>query len=198
MEIAVFEILSLGLSSLFHFLTFIIAFIPIGVQKRHSRQASDCSWFWSMAMSKVSDPVMLLATLPLQVEPPPPEDPSRCRLLGPTALIVQAISASCQSWSMLMTCSVGIVVISSLIIKRQLESRKRPWRIWLWDVGKQLVGQAVIHALNLLVSRVGSQVLTGRFLIKSHRLSTIIRAHCTFSTSSSTPRLVGINGSAGS
>jgi hypothetical protein len=48
--------------------------------------------------------------------------------------------------------SVGLVVISSLVVKRQLEKRKRPWRIWLWDVGKQLTGQAVIHLLNLLVN----------------------------------------------
>lgn len=80
---------------------------------------------------------------------PPPSDPAhrpppnhtekdRCFLLGPTALVVQAI--------------MGVVVISSLVIKRQLEKRKRRWRVWVLDVGKQLVGQAVIHALNLLVS----------------------------------------------
>ncbi|KAK4687608.1 hypothetical protein P7C73_g2523, partial [Tremellales sp. Uapishka_1] len=71
-------------------------------------------------------------------DPIPDPDPARCRLLGPTALIVQA--------------SMGLFVILSLIIKRQLEKRKRPWRIWLWDVGKQLVGQMVIHGLNLLIS----------------------------------------------
>jgi hypothetical protein len=46
---------------------------------------------------------------------------------------------------------VGVFVIASLVIKRQLEKRKRKWKIWLWDVCKQLVGQAVVHALNLLV-----------------------------------------------
>jgi len=72
----------------------------------------------------------------------------QCSLLGPTALVVQGLSKS-QAHTRLMT--VGILVISSLIVKRQIEKRKRPWRIWLWDVGKQLAGQAVIHALNLLV-----------------------------------------------
>jgi len=48
---------------------------------------------------------------------------------------------------------MGVVVISSLVIKRQLEKRKRRWRVWVLDVLKQLVGQAVIHGLNLLVSR---------------------------------------------
>ena len=72
----------------------------------------------------------------------------QCSLLGPTALVVQGLSKS-QAHTRLMT--VGILVISSLIVKRQIEKRKRPWRIWLWDVGKQLAGQAVIHALNLVV-----------------------------------------------
>lgn len=49
--------------------------------------------------------------------------------------------------------SVGILIVLSLVLKRQLERRKRPWKIWVWDVGKQLVGQAVIHGWNILVSR---------------------------------------------
>ncbi|EIW73201.1 hypothetical protein TREMEDRAFT_26192, partial [Tremella mesenterica DSM 1558] len=72
--------------------------------------------------------------------PPSDLDPSRCRLLGPTALVVQAL--------------MGVLVITSLVIKRQLEKKRRPWRIWTWDVGKQLVGQGVIHLLNLLISDV--------------------------------------------
>lgn len=44
------------------------------------------------------------------------------------------------------------MVIGSLVIKRQFEKRKRPWRVWMLDVGKQLIGQAVIHGLNILVS----------------------------------------------
>lgn len=46
---------------------------------------------------------------------------------------------------------MGIFVIASLIVKRHFETHKRPWKIWVWDVGKQLVGQAVLHMLNLLV-----------------------------------------------
>lgn len=48
---------------------------------------------------------------------------------------------------------MGVFVIASLVVKRHFEKRKRPWRIWLLDVGKQLVGQAVLHTTNLLVSR---------------------------------------------
>jgi len=45
-----------------------------------------------------------------------------------------------------------MLVLASLVAKRHLEKRKRPWRIWMWDVGKQMTGQAVVHGLNLLVS----------------------------------------------
>ncbi|WVO17801.1 hypothetical protein L204_105499 [Cryptococcus depauperatus] len=65
-------------------------------------------------------------------------DPERCRLLGPTGLVVQTL--------------MGVLVISSLVIKKQLEKRKRSWHIWFMDVGKQLVGQAVVHGLNVLIS----------------------------------------------
>lgn len=50
-----------------------------------------------------------------------------------------------------LTGPVGIFVIASLILKRHFETHKRPWKIWIWDVGKQLVGQTVLHGLNLLV-----------------------------------------------
>ncbi|EAL22144.1 hypothetical protein CNBC2820 [Cryptococcus deneoformans B-3501A] len=67
-----------------------------------------------------------------------PADPQRCKLLGTTGLVVQAL--------------MGILVIASLVVKKRLEKRKRSWRIWFLDVSKQLVGQAVVHALNLLIS----------------------------------------------
>ncbi|WVR05760.1 hypothetical protein IAU60_002785 [Kwoniella sp. DSM 27419] len=78
--------------------------------------------------------------------PPPPSvvapdhspDEDRCRLLGTTGLVVQAL--------------MGVFVILSLVVKRQLERRKRSWRIWMYDVSKQLAGQAVVHGLNVLIS----------------------------------------------
>lgn len=77
-----------------------------------------------------------------RLEPPPPDPTAeRCHLLGPTALIVQAL--------------MGVFVIGSLVVKRHLEKRKRPWRVWALDVAKQLVGQGVIHMLNILVSAAG-------------------------------------------
>ncbi|WVQ71007.1 hypothetical protein IAR50_000532 [Cryptococcus sp. DSM 104548] len=69
---------------------------------------------------------------------PVPADPETCSLLGTTGLVVQAL--------------MGVLVIASLVIKKQLEKRKRSWRIWLLDVSKQLAGQAVVHGLNILIS----------------------------------------------
>jgi hypothetical protein len=35
----------------------------------------------------------MASLIPIDMEPPPPDsDPSRCRLLGPTALVVQGLS----------------------------------------------------------------------------------------------------------
>ncbi|OCF38575.1 hypothetical protein I317_07642 [Kwoniella heveanensis CBS 569] len=81
--------------------------------------------------------------------PPPPgsghghgpghgSDEDRCKLLGTTGLVVQAL--------------MGVFVILSLVVKRQLERQKRSWRIWMYDVSKQLAGQAVVHGLNVLIS----------------------------------------------
>ncbi|KAK8865810.1 hypothetical protein IAR55_000957 [Kwoniella newhampshirensis] len=72
-------------------------------------------------------------------------DTDRCKLLGTTGLIVQGL--------------MGIFVIISLVIKKHLERRKRSWRIWIWDVGKQLVGQALVHGLNVLISDVVARVV---------------------------------------
>ncbi|CAA7260137.1 unnamed protein product [Cyclocybe aegerita] len=72
----------------------------------------------------------------------PGVDPPSCQLLGPTALVVQGL--------------MGILVILSLVYKRHRETPKRPWRIWLFDVSKQVVGQLFVHGANLLVSGLAS------------------------------------------
>ncbi|WRT63998.1 uncharacterized protein IL334_000925 [Kwoniella shivajii] len=78
----------------------------------------------------------------MEMEPPPSipdhSNEQSCKLLGTTGLVVQAL--------------MGIFVILSLVVKRQLEKRKRSWRIWVYDVSKQLAGQAVVHGLNILIS----------------------------------------------
>jgi hypothetical protein len=58
---------------------------------------------------------------------PPGVDDGTCELLGPPALIVQGL--------------MGIMVILTLVYKRQREKPKRKWRIWMFDVSKQLVGE---------------------------------------------------------
>ncbi|KIK67690.1 hypothetical protein GYMLUDRAFT_256533 [Collybiopsis luxurians FD-317 M1] len=71
-----------------------------------------------------------------------PVDRRSCQLLGPTALIVQGL--------------MGVLVILSLIFKRHRETPKRPWRIWLFDVSKQIVGQMFVHGVNVLISDLAS------------------------------------------
>ncbi|KAI0775900.1 vacuolar membrane protein-domain-containing protein [Trametes elegans] len=77
----------------------------------------------------------------------PNVDRQSCRLLGPTALIVQGL--------------MGVLVILSLVYKRHRESPKRPWRIWLFDVSKQVFGQMFVHGVNVLISDVVAHLSSG-------------------------------------
>ncbi|SGY69973.1 BQ5605_C004g03085 [Microbotryum silenes-dioicae] len=65
-------------------------------------------------------------------------NPETCELLGPFALVVQAI--------------MGVVVVGSLLLKRAHEKPRRRWKVWLGDVGKQIVGQAFVHSSNVAIS----------------------------------------------
>ena len=47
---------------------------------------------------------------------------------------------------------LGFVAISSLVLKRHIERPQRKWDIWMFDVGKQLVGGFFIHCANIIVS----------------------------------------------
>lgn len=76
-----------------------------------------------------------------------PVDRGQCLLLGPTALIVQAL--------------MGVLVIASLVFKRYREHPRRPWRVWTFDVSKQVIGQAFVHGLNLLISGVVANISQG-------------------------------------
>jgi hypothetical protein len=69
----------------------------------------------------------------------------KCRLLGPFALIVQG--------------ALGVVALLSLVYKRWRETPKRPWKIWFFDVSKQVVGTFLVHILNLLMSTLGAMDL---------------------------------------
>ena len=69
----------------------------------------------------------------------------KCRLYGPFALVVQG--------------ALGVVAILSLVYKRWRETTKRPWKIWFFDVSKQVVGSVLVHILNLLMSTLGAMDL---------------------------------------
>ncbi|EJU06608.1 hypothetical protein DACRYDRAFT_103553 [Dacryopinax primogenitus] len=69
-------------------------------------------------------------------------DPSSCSLMGPTAIVVQLF--------------MGALVLLSLVYKRQRERPMRAWRIWAFDVGKQVIGQATVHVTNIIISWIGA------------------------------------------
>ena len=47
---------------------------------------------------------------------------------------------------------LGVAAIASLVYKRHIERPQRPWLIWSFDVGKQLVGGFLVHFMNICVS----------------------------------------------
>ncbi len=65
-----------------------------------------------------------------------------CHLLGPFALFVQA--------------ALGGMALLTLVYKRWREESKRPWKIWFFDVSKQVLGSMLTHVLNLIMSMMGS------------------------------------------
>ncbi|GLB34158.1 putative STIMATE family protein [Lyophyllum shimeji] len=91
------------------------------------------------SMSPATDPTKILSETV-------PADES-CQLLGPTALVVQGV--------------LGVLVILSLVYKRHREPRKRPWKIWLFDVSKQIVGQMFVHGVNVILSGFVSELTSG-------------------------------------
>ena len=42
---------------------------------------------------------------------------------------------------------MGLLVVGSLIYKRQRESPRRKWKIWILDISKQMTGQVFVHIL---------------------------------------------------
>lgn len=43
---------------------------------------------------------------------------------------------------------MGVLVITSLLVKRHLENPKRPFKTFALDSSKQFIGQALIHFLK--------------------------------------------------
>ncbi|KAG7700008.1 hypothetical protein KL930_000695 [Ogataea haglerorum] len=71
-----------------------------------------------------------------------PSMSDKCELLGPFALVIQLF--------------LGVLALSSLVWKRYREyPNRRPWKVWLFDVSKQVIGALGIHMLNVFMSILG-------------------------------------------
>ena len=87
-----------------------------------------------------------------------PSDREECELLGPVALTVQ--------------CVLGLLSMSSLLYKRMNEGPvKRPFKIWVFDVSKQVIGASFIHILNLVLSIISKIKLISSLSIKKPKWS---------------------------
>ena len=76
----------------------------------------------------------------------PGAENGECKLLGPFALFIQG--------------SLGILALLVLVFKRWRERPQRPLKIWAFDASKQVVGSALLHVTNLLMSMLSSGQLT--------------------------------------
>ena len=82
----------------------------------------------------------------ISAESRPGAENGECKLLGPFALVVQA--------------ALGALALLSLVYKRWRERPQRPLKIWAFDASKQVVGSALLHVANLLMSMLSSGQLT--------------------------------------
>ncbi|CZT25703.1 uncharacterized protein RCC_11372 [Ramularia collo-cygni] len=71
-----------------------------------------------------------------------PPQQAQCHLLGPFALVAQA--------------GLGFLALLILIWKRWREVPKRPWKIFFFDVSKQVFGSMLVHVINLAMSMLSS------------------------------------------
>jgi len=70
----------------------------------------------------------------------PEEGQSKCEMFGGFGFLIQAI--------------LGAAAFSILIVKRYVEKPRRPWKIWFYDVAKQIISSLVLHLFNLIISAV--------------------------------------------
>ncbi|SCU79762.1 LAFA_0B05446g1_1 [Lachancea sp. 'fantastica'] len=61
-----------------------------------------------------------------------------CQLLGPVSLFIQSL--------------MGLLAIGGVLVKRRYERPKRRWKVWSFDVGKQVLGSLILHFLNVGIS----------------------------------------------
>ena len=65
---------------------------------------------------------------------------SKCEMFGGFGFLIQAI--------------LGAAAFSILIVKRYIEKPRRPWKIWFYDVAKQIISSLVLHLFNLIISAI--------------------------------------------
>ena len=70
----------------------------------------------------------------------PSSSESKCEMFGGFGFLIQAI--------------LGAAAFSILIVKRFVEKPRRPWKIWFYDVAKQIISSLVLHLFNLIISAV--------------------------------------------
>jgi hypothetical protein len=68
------------------------------------------------------------------------EENSKCEMFGGFGFLIQAI--------------LGAAAFSILIVKRYIEKPRRAWKIWFYDVAKQIISSLVLHLFNLIISAI--------------------------------------------
>ncbi|KAH7118933.1 FK506-binding protein-like protein 2 precursor [Dendryphion nanum] len=81
-------------------------------------------------------------TTSAKASPMDKDDNGECHLLGSYALLVQG--------------ALGLLAVSSLVVKRLRETPRRPLKIWFFDVSKQVFGSVLLHLANILMSMLSS------------------------------------------
>ena len=101
----------------------------------------------SMAFPTMTPAYSINSTISAELRPG--AENGECKLLGPFALVVQA--------------ALGALALLSLVYKRWRERPQRPLKIWAFDASKQVVGSALLHVANLLMSMLSS----GQLIVKA-------------------------------
>jgi len=118
--------------------------LPAAITQALLSPSSISSATSTLAASAISSTVTSLTTTNSTSggESRPGADGGECKLLGPFALFIQG--------------ALGLLALLSLVFKRWRERPQRPVKVWAFDASKQVVGSALLHIANLLLSMLSS------------------------------------------
>ena len=68
------------------------------------------------------------------------KDEQKCEMFGGFGFLIQGI--------------LGAAAFSVLIVKRYVEKPRRPWKIWFYDILKQIISSLFLHLFNLVISAI--------------------------------------------